>query len=432
MSSWYRAVGHAVAHALVGVEGRVQGVVPDDLQVGAAADVARERRQLAEERAQQRRLAGAVRAHEAEPVAAHDAEVEALHDGRGAVARGQARGLEHDAPRALGLGDAHADRARRVAAIAALRAQLLEGLDARLVAVALRLHVRAAPRLLLREQLVGGDAAHGLVVGALLLAAEVVLVVAGPRRQPAAVELEDARREPAQERAVVRDEQRRLLALEQVLLEPLDARDVEVVRRLVEQQQVGVRRQRLREQHAAREAGRQPRDVGVRVEAEALEQLVEPRPGPPGLLARRHRGGDQVARGPREAPRHLLRQPGDGHALAARHVAVVDGDLAGEHAHERGLARRVAPEEAEALPFLDLEADAVEERGPAVGERDAVESDQGHPATVGGRPGLAYFGPALPRAPRGRGPRRMAGPPRSTPWHASRRRSARRRPSSGG
>ncbi len=61
----------------------------------------------------------------------------------------------------------------------------------------------------------------------------------------------------------------------QVAFEPLDRGDVEVVRRLVEQEQVGIGEERLREQHpqaeAAGELAHRPL-VPLRLEAEAGEQ----------------------------------------------------------------------------------------------------------------------------------------------------------------
>ena len=280
-----RAVRHALHDRLVGVEGGVQGVEPDRGEVRAAADGAGERRQLAQQRPQERRLPAAVRPHEADAVAAHDEEVETSDDRRRAVTGRQALRLEDEPPGAVGFGDRELDRARRVAAVAPLLAQTFELLDAGLVAVALGLQALATPDLLLREELVGLLAPVGLVLGALLLAAQVVVVVAGPGGELAAVDLEDAGREPAKERPVVRDEERRAAALEQMRLEPLDAREVEVVRRLVEEQHVGRRGERAGEEHAPGEARGKGRDVRVGGELESLEEALEALPRAPGLLA---------------------------------------------------------------------------------------------------------------------------------------------------
>jgi hypothetical protein len=55
--------------------------------------------------------------------------------------------------------------------------------------------------------------------------------------------------------AVVRDHDDGGVALVQHVLQPADGVDVEVVGRLVEQQDVGVGEERLRQQHAQLEAG---------------------------------------------------------------------------------------------------------------------------------------------------------------------------------
>ncbi len=51
-------------------------------------------------------------------------------------------------------------------------------------------------------------------------------------------------------------------------------------------------------------------------------------------------------------------------------LAAVDLHLSRDHFHERGLPRAVAAEQRHALAGLDLEADVVEEKGPAEGEGD--------------------------------------------------------------
>ena len=83
-------------------------------------------------------------------------------------------------------------------------------------------------------------------------------------------------------RSCVTTMQRR--AIEQQLFEPLDAVDVEVVGRLVEQQQVGLERQRARP--APRACVRRPRapdGAAVAVEAEAVQVLDQARFGAPAL-----------------------------------------------------------------------------------------------------------------------------------------------------
>ena len=74
--------------------------------------------------------------------------------------------------------------------------------------------------------------------------------VAGIRAQQAAVELDDARGHAVEERAVVRDHDRRPASSRDEVLDPRDAVDVEVIGRLVQQQQVGLERERQRQRRA--------------------------------------------------------------------------------------------------------------------------------------------------------------------------------------
>ena len=96
-------------------------------------------------------------------------------------------------------------------------------------------------------------------------------------------ELDDLRDGAVEERPVVRDQQVAALELLQELLEELDAFEVEMVRRLVEQQQVDLRQQHAREHGpvllAAAELVDRPLPLVLVVEADAgqhaLDQRVE-------------------------------------------------------------------------------------------------------------------------------------------------------------
>ena len=108
-----------------------------------------------------------------------------------------------------------------------------------------------------------------------LLGALEGVVVAAVEPQLGVVEVGDRVADGVEEVAVVRDDDERPRELPQVALEPLDRGDVEVVRGLVEQQQVGLCEERLGEQHAQPEAARElaHRSIVARVlDAEAAEQ----------------------------------------------------------------------------------------------------------------------------------------------------------------
>ena len=112
------------------------------------------------------------------------------------------------------------------------------------------------------------------VRGALRLLAPPGVPRAGEERRAAGLELERRGRHRLEEPAVVRDEDDGGVERGELRLEPFEARDVEVVRRLVEQQQVGVAAERARErgarQLAARERLQAPVEVVV-VEAEPAQ-----------------------------------------------------------------------------------------------------------------------------------------------------------------
>ena len=117
-----------------------------------------------------------------------------------------------------------------------------------------------------------------LVLGlrALLL---VEFVVAGIRRQRAAVDLHHLGDDAVHELAVVRGHQQRALIALEELLQPDEALQVEVVARLVQQHHVGAHEQDARQRHAHLPAARQRADVAVHhllAEAQAREHLARP------------------------------------------------------------------------------------------------------------------------------------------------------------
>ena len=197
-----------------------------------------------------------------------DAQVEALH-------------LEHRAPAPRRLQELEPERPRAAREqrdlVGRLLALALEPLDLRHLRLRLLRLVllRAEP---LDEALqpldVAGDALRLLlrVQRARRLLAAPRVPRPGEERAASRDDLHRRRRDRLEEPAVVRDEDHRRVERLQLALEPLEARDVEVVRRLVQQQQVGVAAERARErrarQLAAREGAQRPVEALV-CEAEA-------------------------------------------------------------------------------------------------------------------------------------------------------------------
>ena len=227
--------GHVAAQALARL------VEIDGLQIGPEADRALVGLELAEQDLDQGGLARAVGADNGQPVAADDAGAERFDDGSLAEALGHALEFGHQLARQAAGIDAEVELARDVLdPFGAILAHGVEGAGATLVARAL-----------------GGDGAVegiGLALDGLVQAAQgfglLLQDLAGPfveggealvqGADAAAFEPVAGLGDAVEEGAVVADDQHREPGLEELLLQQFDGQDVEVVGRLVKQQQVGL------------------------------------------------------------------------------------------------------------------------------------------------------------------------------------------------
>ena len=162
----------------------------------------------------------------------------------------EALGLDHDAARALRLQELEPKRA--AAAAGDLDAHLFQAVDL----LQLRLRLPGLRRLVAepldealepRELLGLALGRAGGVLGARGLLAAPDVPFAREVRRLSALQLEHRRRHGLEKPAVVGDEDDRRVDRAQQLFEPFDRLDVEVVGRLVEQQQVRLRCERARE-----------------------------------------------------------------------------------------------------------------------------------------------------------------------------------------
>ena len=178
-----------------------------------------------------------------------------------AVRLAQAVGLDHDVAEPRTGGDVDLDLVELDVAV--LGEQRLVGVEAGLGLVPARARVQAHPLELLVDRALARALLLLLVLqpGALLL--EPARVVALVRDAAAAIELEDPAGDVVEEVAVVGDRDDRARVVLEVALEPGDRFGVEVVGRLVEQQQVGLAQQQPAERDAAPLAAGEGRDVGV-------------------------------------------------------------------------------------------------------------------------------------------------------------------------
>ena len=208
----------------------------------------------------------------------------------------------------------------------------------------------------------------------------------------------------------MRDRHRGERRAREELLEPDDALDVEVVRRLVEEEEVGLPDELAREGDALLLPARERRHEAVGADAagrerELRERLVRLQLGlPRHLLAVGDVGeGPLEDDGPDGRPLREARDLGDeadGDASLEDDRPVVGRRLLGEDRQERRLPRAVRPDQADPLVRLDPEREAGEEGPGAKRLREALRGDEGrHAATLAEAPG---DGSRALRKPRGR------------------------------
>ena len=215
-------------------------------------------------------------------------------------------------------------------------------------------------------------ALHREPLGLLLQVRRVVALV---RVGAAAVEFEDPLGDVVQEVPVVGDGQDRARVGGQVLLEPLHALGVEVVGRLVEQQQVRLGQQQLAQRHpAALTAGQMGHRLVGRRAAQRVHRLLELRVDVPGVggvelllqlahlvhqlvgVVGGHQLGDLVVPVELALDRHaLLDVLADGLGLVQLRLLLQDAD-GGAGGQERVAVVRPCPSPAMIRKTLDLPA----------------------------------------------------------------------------
>ena len=178
----------------------------------------------------------------------------------------------------------------------------------------------------------------------------------------------------------MRHEHHRALVFGQEGFEPGDGLDIEVIGRLVEQQQLRLADQRARQQHAPLPSARQRVDIDVGRQLQPRHHhvgLVRALP----LVVRieraetlaHHLGDGAIGR-----QRHILNEPRHARARLPPHGAPIGRQIAGDDLHQRRLAGAIAADDRDALAGIDLERHIVEKRNVAVGVRDVFEGDERH------------------------------------------------------
>ncbi len=310
---------------------------------GAEPELSGVGRERPGEQSDERRLAGAIGANNADAVAAHDASREILNDDSIAIGLADLHRFDDERARSLRLARLELHLPFGADALAALGAQLMQLREALDVALAPAGDAMPQPMLL------GDDATVGLVPQALFLLKLAVaprlelLEAGGESARAAAVEPDGLARKILQKSAVVADEhERRAQALE-LLLEPEDGRQIEMVCRLVEQQHVGARGEGARQSCTPRLAARKARGVFVAREAEFSEQQTSGMR----IVERTEARLDEVGcrREAREV--RLLREIAQRYARLQKALAAIEIELARGDPEQRRLSRAVAPDEAQ-------------------------------------------------------------------------------------
>ena len=232
--------------------------------------------QLAGEQSHQRRLARAVDADERDPVA----RAEPPRDVPQQRPRRRTRRDTSSASSTLSPRRAVAKRSSsaRVARLGLVGDQRVGGLDAELRLRRPRRRPAAQPGELLAQQLLAALVARGRMPVALGAGEDVGRVAALVLVHAAVGDLPGRGADRVEEPAVVRHDQQRAAARREMAREPVDALDVEVVGRLVEQQQLGA----VEQQRASAIRRRSPPESGA-------DRACRGRPG--SASSRRRRAG---------------------------------------------------------------------------------------------------------------------------------------------
>src|SRR6202040_2694222 len=145
-----------------------------------------------------------------------------------------------------------------------------------------------------------------------------------------------------------------------------------MVGRLVQEENVGGRREHARERGTARLAAREARGSLFAVKAELAQKIV----GAVAVIARRKSRLDKGARGGKAGEIGLLRQIADGGSGLDEARAGIGFDKPGSDFQQRRLARAVAPDKAQTLALGEGKLRALEQRRAAEAEANVLKKKE--------------------------------------------------------
>ena len=387
-----------------------------NLDLAALAHRAAGGLQLTKDELEQRGLARAVGADQPNFVAAQDGRAEVAHDDLFAEVQRHIAQLADDLAAGRARINLEPNLTERIAPLLTLVTQHLEALDACNAAGTTCLDAFADPDLFLREQLVGARTGERVRGQLLFLHALVGTEVAGIAADDPAIEFDDASGHAVKKRAVVGDQHHTAPKAAQQLFQPGDGVEVEVVGRLIKQQHIGHRHQRLRQRHTLFHAAGELTDLTRSVQVQLRDGGVHPLLPVPrvkrfdaGLqriqvdavgvllvrLTHRARLGHTLADGIEHAvaglEHGLLRHVTDAHALRHLQQPVVEFFESGNDLQHRRLAGAVASDQAEPLAGIQREGCVIEQGHVAKGQVGIGKREDGHP-------GIVRVGPDTPQA----------------------------------
>ena len=211
--------------------------------------------------AEQRRLAGAIRADHPDNAAGRQGEVQALDQQPVVIALAQILDLDDRVAEPLARRNDDLGRSRAQPLLVHPQ-QFVIGLDARLRLGLPRLGRGGNPLLLALEHALARRILARFLGEALGLFGEIGRIIALIGDAAAAIELENPAGDIVEEVAVMGDDQDGARIGAEMVLEPVDRFGIEMVGRLVEQQEVGLAQQELGQGHPPLLAAGQPVDRG--------------------------------------------------------------------------------------------------------------------------------------------------------------------------
>ena len=352
-------VGAHLAHAQVLKLGELGELLREHGELDRLADLdpSAGRLELALDEVEQRRLASTVGTEQGDAVARADVPVDGLDEGLAIPV--ERRVLEVDDLLAQARHGAAA-QLDRVAQRRFVRDELLGRLDPEARLARACLCPAREPRELATQDVLPFCLGDGRLTRALDALLDIGGVAALERRDDAVVHLPHVEAHLVEKPAVVRHDQKRALAIApavlEVLGEPMDAFDVEVVGGLVHHEHIPPADQHTREVDAA---ALPDGCFVVEVAHELVQDAADARISRPLVFGEvPHDGVDDRVR---VVQMVVLSQHADGDRARLDYTAGIGLELAREHGEQRGLAVAVAPDDADAVARVHAQAERIED-----------------------------------------------------------------------